>query len=93
MFKRRYHHSQLVIERFVGDSKILIIDEAQKVPNIGLNLKLIVDHMRVIVIASGSASFDLAKQVGEPLTGRRKQSTFFRFQPEKLLAPRTKCFI
>lgn len=57
---------------FVGKKKWLIIDEAQKIPSIGLNLKLIVDHVPgTRVIATGSSSFDLASQVGEPLTGRK----------------------
>jgi hypothetical protein len=68
--------SSQVIEQlkaFVGDATLLIVDEAQKVPEIGLNLKLIVDHIPAIkVVASGSASFELARQVGEPLTGRKK---------------------
>lgn len=58
---------------YIGDAKTLVIDEAQKVPSIGLNLKLIVDSMpHLAVIASGSASFDLAQKIGEPLTGRKK---------------------
>jgi predicted AAA+ superfamily ATPase len=57
---------------FIGNNEILIIDEAQKIENIGLNLKLIVDHIKGIkVVATGSSSFDLAKDVGEPLTGRK----------------------
>ena len=56
----------------VGAHRLLVIDEAQHIPNIGLNLKLIVDHIPGIrVFASGSASFALAQQVGEPLTGRK----------------------
>jgi len=61
------------LKSFVGDASLLIVDEAHKIPNIGLNLKLIVDHISGIkVIASGSASFSLAQKVGEPLTGRKK---------------------
>lgn len=57
---------------FIGTSRILIVDEAQKVKNIGLNIKLILDNIKgVKVIASGSSSFDLAKNIGEPLTGRK----------------------
>lgn len=60
------------LKDFVGPKKWLIIDEAQKIPAIGLNLKLIVDHIPDIrVIVTGSSSFDLASQVGEPLTGRK----------------------
>lgn len=57
---------------FVGKARLLVIDEAQKVRDIGLNLKLIVDSMPELrVVATGSYSFDLARSVGEPLTGRK----------------------
>lgn len=60
------------LEAFVGNNRLLVIDEAQKVQNIGINLKLIVDHIPGIrVIATGSSSFDLARSIGEPLTGRK----------------------
>lgn len=60
------------LKNFIGANALLVIDEAQKIPNIGLNLKLIVDHIKDIeVIATGSSSFDLARNVGEPLTGRK----------------------
>lgn len=60
------------LKNFVGQKNLLIIDEAQKIPNIGLNLKLMVDHIpQLRVIATGSSSFDLALQTGEPLTGRK----------------------
>jgi hypothetical protein len=55
----------------LGESQLLVIDEAQRVPNIGLNLKILVDHFpHAAIIATGSASFDLANNVSEPLTGR-----------------------
>ena len=53
-------------------SEILVIDEAQKIENIGTTLKLIFDNLSVKIIASGSASFDLANKLNEPLTGRTK---------------------
>jgi uncharacterized protein len=57
----------------IGSNSLLIIDEAQNIPDIGTILKLIVDHIpHVQILASGSASFALARQVGEPLTGRKK---------------------
>ncbi|MCX6989650.1 MAG: ATP-binding protein [Chlamydiae bacterium] len=60
------------LKDFIGKNTLLVIDEAQYIPDIGLNLKLIVDHIsHVKVIATGSSTFDLVKQVGEPLTGRR----------------------
>ena len=63
---------------FVGRNRLLVVDEAQKVAQIGLNLKLIVDHLPgVRVIATGSSPFDLARSVGEPLTGRKTTLTLF----------------
>ncbi|MFH1479006.1 MAG: ATP-binding protein [Candidatus Omnitrophota bacterium] len=60
------------LRSFVGSNKLLVIDEAQKINYIGLNLKLIIDHMPGIkVIATGSSSFGLAHEIGEPLTGRK----------------------
>jgi Predicted ATPase (AAA+ superfamily) len=53
--------------------ELIAIDEAQNIPNIGKALKIIVDQIPGIrVIATGSSSFELAGQVGEPLTGRKK---------------------
>jgi predicted AAA+ superfamily ATPase len=71
---REYLASQSVakLQAFVGHASTLIVDEAQAVPAIGVNLKLLVDHVPTLsIIASGSSSFDLARQTGEPLTGRR----------------------
>jgi len=54
-----------------GDNDLLVIDEAQRVPDIGLNLKIMVDNFpHVAIIATGSASFELANKIHEPLTGR-----------------------
>ena len=51
---------------------MLVIDEAQKIPDIGNALKLIVDHLPGLrIVATGSSSFELAGQTGEPLTGRK----------------------
>ncbi len=71
---REYLGSQSIskLRDFVGSNTFLIIDEAQYIEKIGLNLKLIVDHMpKLKIIATGSSSFGLAKDVGEPLTGRK----------------------
>ena len=66
------------LKSFVGSNTLLVIDEAQKIPNIGLNLKLLVDHCKNLsVIATGSSSFDLANHVGEPLTGRKMTLRMF----------------
>jgi uncharacterized protein len=80
--------SQMIakLKSFVGNTSLLIIDEAQKIPNIGLNLKLIVDHIPGIkVLVSGSASFDLAQKVGEPLTGRKKTIHLYPISAKELI--------
>lgn len=62
----------------VGDAKILIIDEAQSILNIGLKLKIFTDHFNDIqLIATGSSSFDLANKINEPLTGRKWEYMLF----------------
>ena len=61
------------LRAFVGRRQTLIVDEAQHVREIGLNLKLLADHIDGLrIIATGSSSFDLAQQTGEPLTGRKR---------------------
>jgi hypothetical protein len=77
---QEYLSSQSVekLTAFVGRNRLLVVDEAQKVSQIGLNLKLIVDHIPGIkVIATGSSSFDLARSIGEPLTGRKTTLKLF----------------
>lgn len=55
-----------------GDHSIIIVDEAQRIANIGLALKLITDEIRnVQVIATGSSAFELSNRTQEPLTGRK----------------------
>lgn len=67
-----YGRSIHKLKTLVGDHTLLIIDEAQAVPDIGTTLKILVDNVPEIkVIASGSATFDLAQRVGEPLVGRK----------------------
>ena len=65
-------HSVSHLKALLGGHKLVVIDEAQYVSNIGLTLKLIVDNMPEIqVIATGSSSFELASLLNEPLTGRK----------------------
>jgi hypothetical protein len=61
-----------VLKNIIGKNKILVIDEAQRIKNIGLCIKLVTDNIpSVKVIATGSSSFELANQINEPLTGRK----------------------
>jgi predicted AAA+ superfamily ATPase len=59
------------IKSLVSGYDLVVIDEAQQIPNIGINLKLIHDHIpQIKVLVTGSSSFDLSNKISEPLTGR-----------------------
>lgn len=65
-------------QRLINDTNLLIIDEAQAIPEIGSILKLIIDsHPHLTIIATGSSSLDLANTTGEPLTGRKYSYNLF----------------
>jgi predicted AAA+ superfamily ATPase len=66
--------------RLLSNVKLLVIDEAQNIPNIGMILKLIVDSIDGIkIIATGSSVFDLSNKLGEPLVGRKNTIYLFPF--------------
>lgn len=63
---------------YIGAHKIVFINEAQRIPNIGLILNLITDKLKDIqVIATGSFSFEMANQMNGPLTGRKFEFQLF----------------
>lgn len=79
------------IKNFVGDNELVVIDEAQSIPNVGLGLKLMVDHIdKIKVIATGSSSFDLANKIGEPLVGRNLTLTLYPVAEMELAAERNR---
>jgi predicted AAA+ superfamily ATPase len=60
------------LKRIIGTKKIVFFDEAQRIENIGLTLKIITDQIKTVqVIATGSSAFELADKINEPLTGRK----------------------
>ena len=64
----------------IGKHNIIVIDEAQRIPDVGIVLKLIIDNIpHVKVVATGSSSLDLANRTTEPLTGRKRQFTLYPF--------------
>ncbi|MFZ4633417.1 MAG: ATP-binding protein [Saprospiraceae bacterium] len=66
------------LRSIMGNASLVIIDEAQRVKNIGLTLKIIVDQLPdVKVIATGSSALDLASEINEPLTGRKYEFNLF----------------
>jgi uncharacterized protein len=70
---------------FIGKYKIIIIDEAQYITDIGLCLKLMIDQIKgITIIASGSSSFDLSNATGEPLVGRNYTFRLYPFAQQEL---------
>lgn len=60
------------LEAIIGNKKMIIIDEAQRIPEIGLKMKLITDQLlNVQLIATGSSAFELSNKLNESLTGRK----------------------
>jgi len=73
------------MELLVKGYDLIFIDEAQRIPNIGINLKLLHDSFpKLKIIATGSSSFELANQVKEPLTGRTWTFTLFPIAIQEL---------
>ena len=59
---------------------LLAIDEAQQIKNVGMGLKILVDqNPQLKIIVTGSSSFDLSQNIGEPLTGRKRTLTLYPF--------------
>lgn len=73
------------IGRFIGNKKLVLLDEAQRVADIGLTLKLMHDTFpQVQIIATGSSSFELSNKVVEPLTGRKYEFWLYPFSVREL---------
>ena len=69
----------------LGSKRILIIDEAQKIPEVGKMLKLMVDEIAGIrILVTGSSAFDINQYTGEPLTGRKKSFNLYALSEEEL---------
>ncbi len=73
------------LKDIVGKNKLVLIDEAQRVKNIGLTLKLFVDQLpEVQVIATGSSALELSNEISEPLTGRKYDFVLLPFSVKEL---------
>lgn len=80
------NRSSTSLKALIGDNTLVIIDEAQRVINIGLTLKLIHDTFPdVKVYVTGSSSLELANEIKEPLTGRKWEYVLFPFSREELV--------
>lgn len=70
----------------IGNNQILVIDEAQRVANIGITLKLITDNFpNVQILAAGSSAFELQNSLNEPLTGRKFEYHLFPISTQELM--------
>jgi predicted AAA+ superfamily ATPase len=73
------------LSALVGNNRLALIDEAQRVPEIGLTLKLLADTLpKVQVVATGSSAFELSNRVVEPLTGRKREFRLYPFSLAEL---------
>jgi len=74
------------IKNLIGKNRLIFIDEAQRVKNIGITLKMLVDQFpNKQVVATGSSSLDLSNEINEPLTGRKYEFQLFPFSYLELL--------
>jgi uncharacterized protein len=75
------------LQNLIGDAELVLIDEAQRVKNIGISLKIIIDQIKKPqLLVSGSSSFDLANFINEPLTGRKWEFMLLPFSVSELVA-------
>ncbi|HCC31247.1 MAG TPA: ATPase [Marinilabiliales bacterium] len=75
------------LKSLIGEAKILVVDEAHQIPNIGKALKLIVETFPDIqIIATGSSSFDIGNRVNEPLTGRKFEYQMYALSANELVS-------
>jgi len=73
------------LRQLIGRKKVVIIDEAQRIPDIGITAKLIVDNFPdVQLFLTGSSSFDIANILNEPLTGRKFEFHLFPLSVKEL---------
>ncbi|MBE7179243.1 MAG: ATP-binding protein [Mucilaginibacter polytrichastri] len=83
--------SSTQLRALVGTNELVFIDEAQRVPGIGLTLKLLVDQLpNVQVVATGSSALELAGGINEPLTGRKFEYRLLPFSTAELVANTTR---
>ena len=74
------------LKLLIGDNQVVLIDEAQRVNDIGMILKRIVDNFpNVQLLATGSSSFDLQNKLNEPLTGRKFEYHLFPLSTAEIL--------
>ncbi len=81
------HRSAKELSDLVSGYELVVIDEAQRVKDIGITLKLIADNVASVrVIATGSSSFELANKLNEPLTGRNRKFYLYPLSIKEVVA-------
>lgn len=72
------HPNTEQIREILGKNTLVFIDEAQRIPGIGLTLKIIADQFsHVQLLVTGSSSLEITRQMSEPLTGRKWEYLLF----------------
>lgn len=78
--------NQRELQRIIGNHRIVMVDEAQRVPGVGLAMKLIADNMpEVQLLITGSSSLMLQGSLNEPLTGRKFEYHLYPFSTQELV--------
>lgn len=74
------------LKNLIGNNEIVFIDEAQRVPNIGITLKLLIDTFPEIqVVVADSSALELTNEINEPLTGRKWKYHLYPLSTEELI--------
>jgi predicted AAA+ superfamily ATPase len=74
------------LKSLIGNNTLVMIDEAQKVPNIGETLKLMADNIEEVqIVATGSSAFELLNKTNEPLTGRKFEFNLYPISTNELV--------
>jgi predicted AAA+ superfamily ATPase len=78
--------NEMRLRQIIGRHKVVFLDEAQRIPNVGLTLKIFTDQIpEVQIVVSGSSSLDLASEINEPLTGRKWEFQMYPISWEELV--------
>lgn len=78
-------NNSLALRQMLGENTLVVIDEAQRVRNIGLKLKLLIDtYPEIQLLVTGSSSLDLSNEISEPLTGRCDEFWLFALSAEEV---------
>jgi len=75
------------LKSFFGNYRLIVLDEAQHITDIGLILKILSDtYPEIQIVATGSSSFELGNRISEPLTGRSREYLLYPFSLNELLS-------